>query len=82
MKPSSHSPTLFHVTVFGMRPNPRRDQGFAEYRDAEKRAKEDSRRTICAHDIYLGNRLVATVTAPSFAGKVSVDMTDFGSLYA
>lgn len=82
MKPSSHSQALFRVTILGMRPNPRRDQGFAEYRDAEKRAKEGSRRTICPHDIYLGNRLVATVTAPSFAGKVSVDMTDFGSRYA
>ncbi len=82
MRASSRSPDLFRVTLLGMRPNPRRDQGFAEYRDAEKRAKEDTRRTICAHDIYLGTRLVATVTAPTFAGKISVDMTAFGSRYA
>ncbi|MEJ5141358.1 hypothetical protein [Gluconobacter albidus] len=79
MKASARSPDLFRVTVLGMRPSPQRDQGFAEYRDAERRAKEDTRRTICAHDIYLGNHLVATVSAPSFAGKISVDLTEFGS---
>ncbi|KXV45942.1 hypothetical protein AD945_17495 [Gluconobacter albidus] len=82
MRASSRSPDLFRVTVLGMRPSPQRDQGFAEYRDAERRAKEDTRRTICAHDIYLGTRLVATVTASSFAGKISVDMTAFGSRFA
>lgn len=82
MKASARSPDLFRVTVLGMRPSLQRDQGFEEYQDAERCAKEDARRTICPHDIYLGNRLVATVTAPSFAGKISVDLTDFGSRYA
>ncbi|MFT8611725.1 MAG: hypothetical protein ABF727_03685 [Gluconobacter oxydans] len=82
MRASSRSPDLFRVTLLGMRPSPQRDQGFTEYRDAERRAKEDTRRTICAHDIYLGKRLVATVNAPSFAGKISVDLTEFGSRYA
>ncbi|MFT8898439.1 MAG: hypothetical protein ABF968_16010 [Acetobacter sp.] len=82
MKALSRSPAMFTVCMLGVRPRLYAEQRYAEYRDAERRAKEDARLTLCAHDVYLGLRLVATVSAPNFAGKVAVDMTDFGSRYA
>lgn len=82
MTAEARSPDMFTVCMLGVRPRPYADQRYAEYRDAERQAKEDVRTTFCDHDIYLGMRLVATVCAPSMAGKIKVDVTELGSRFA
>jgi len=72
---------MFTVCMLGVRPRPYAGQRYAEYRDAERQAKDDARVTLCDYDIYLGTRLVATVCAPSFAGKMKVDLTELGSRF-
>lgn len=82
MKGEARSPDMFTVCMLGVRPRPYAGQRYAEYKDAERQAKDDVRETLCDHDIYLGNRLVATVCSPTFAGKIKVDLTELGSRFA
>lgn len=82
MKAGAKVRPMFTVCMIGVRPAPYSGQRYAEYHDAEQRAKEDVRMTFCDHDIYLGTRLVATVCAPSMAGKIKVDLTELGSRFA
>ncbi|WP_317215525.1 hypothetical protein [Gluconobacter sp. GP1] len=81
MSTEARTPEMFTVCMLGVRPRPYAGQRYTDYKDAERQAKDDVRETLCDHDIYLGNRLVATVCSPSFAGKIKVDLTELGSRF-